>query len=107
MKIEKPYTDEQYADLAVFCNENGMIIVDCGDYLESVVPEKTVEEKQAEVREVRNEYLTDTDKYMLVDFPISDDEREICKVYRQYLRDYTKTPDWWESYPKTYDEWKE
>lgn len=36
MIINKPYTDEQYADLAIYCNENNCHIVDQGEYLESV-----------------------------------------------------------------------
>jgi len=36
MIVNKPYTDEQYADLAVYCNENDCHIVDKGEYLESV-----------------------------------------------------------------------
>ena len=45
MKLNKPYTNTQYADLAVYCNKNGMLIEDKGDYLEAVnPPEPTLEE---------------------------------------------------------------
>ena len=55
MKINKPYTNEKYADLAVYCNENGMIIEDKGDYLEAVnPPEPTDEQKAAEARAERD-----------------------------------------------------
>ena len=48
MKLNKPYTNTQYADLAVYCNKNGMLIEDKGDYLEAVnPPEPTLEEAQA------------------------------------------------------------
>lgn len=61
MKIEKPYTNKQYADLAVYCNENNCHIEDKGDYLESVekiIPEPTDEEqKQARA----NAYLQEVD----------------------------------------------
>ena len=54
MKLNKPYTNTQYADLAVYCNKNGLIIEDKGDYLEAVnPPEPSDEEKQAEVRAER------------------------------------------------------
>ena len=56
MKLYKnEMTNEKYADLAVYCNQNGLIIEDKGEYLEAVnPPEKTVEEKEAEVRAERD-----------------------------------------------------
>lgn len=39
-------------------------------------------------RNIRNELLNRTDRYLLVDFPISDEQIEIIKLYRQELRDY-------------------
>jgi hypothetical protein len=36
MIVNKPYTNAQYADLAVYCNENNCHIEDKGEYLESV-----------------------------------------------------------------------
>lgn len=36
MKINKPYTNKEYADLAVYCNENDCHIEDMGSYLESI-----------------------------------------------------------------------
>ena len=76
-------------------------------YLSGYSPEKPQEEKEKEVRAVRNQYLADTDKYMIIDFPISEEEREEYKAYRQYLRDYTKQENWWEQNPLTFDEWKD
>lgn len=106
MKLNKPYTNQQYADLAVYCNKNGKVIEDKGDYLESVnPPEPSIEEKKAQVRSNRNQYLEQTDKYMITDYPITDEEREQYKAYRTYLRDYTLTEDWWEANPKTFEEW--
>ena len=55
MKLNKPYTNKEYADLAVYCNENGKVIEDKGDYLEAVnPPEKTTDEKAAEARAERD-----------------------------------------------------
>ena len=62
-------------------------------------------EIQYRVREIRDNALEQTDKYMIVDFPISDEDRETMKQYRQYLRDYTKQKDWWKSLPMTFDEY--
>ena len=106
MKLNKPYTNKEYADIAVYCNKNGLIIEDKGDYLEAVnPPEPSDEEKKARVRQVRNQYLEQTDKYMIVDYPITDDERELYKQYRTYLRDYTLPENWWESNPLKFEEW--
>lgn len=66
MIVNKPYTNKEYADLAVYCNDNGMIIEDKGGYLESVLPpEPTVEElKQARISELQ-QYLSETDWYAI------------------------------------------
>ena len=106
MIVKKPYTNKEYADLAVYCNANGLIIEDKGDYLESVAYIPSVEEKQQIVRAVRNQYLEATDKYMIVDFPVSDVEREEYKAYRQYLRNYTAGESWWEQNPMDFETWK-
>lgn len=41
-------------------------------------------------RKMRNDLLQETDKYLLPDFPISPENLEIVKEYRQALRDFTK-----------------
>lgn len=74
-----------------------------GEYLlKTEIPNTEI---QIRVREIRDNALEQTDKYMIVDFPISDEDRETMKQYRQYLRDYTKQKDWWESLPMTFDEY--
>jgi hypothetical protein len=37
----------------------------------------------------RNQLLAESDKYVLVDYPISTDDLLIIKEYRQKLRDFT------------------
>ena len=106
MKLNKPYSNKQYADLAVYCNENGLIIEDKGDFLEAVnPPEPSDEEKKAEIRAIRNKYLEQTDKYMITDYPITSTQKTKYKQYRAYLRDYTLTEDWFEHEPMSFDEW--
>jgi len=39
------------------------------------------------MRNKRNELLKDTDKYFLIDYPITEDQIPIIKTYRQALRD--------------------
>ncbi len=46
-----------------------------------------------ELRHQRNLKLFESDKYMIVDFPISAEDLEKMKVYRQELRDYFQKPD--------------
>lgn len=76
-------------------------------YVKGFAPEKPVEELQAQIRSVRNQYLEQTDKFMIADYPISDEERELYRQYRTYLRDYTLTENWWEHSPKDFSTWKE
>ena len=76
-------------------------------YLKGYAPEKPVEEKEAEVRAVRNSYLEQTDKFMITDYPITDDERELYRQYRTYLRDFTVEENWWNAPILTFDEWNE
>ena len=68
--------------------------------------DEAIEQREAEVRSIRNGYLEQTDKYLSVtDYPISDDERELYRQYRTYLRTYPECQDWYKANPKTYDEW--
>lgn len=87
-------------------------IADCAQdwrgwwYLINEVPEKPTEIKAAEVRKTRDYLLSQTDKYMTIDYPISVEEREMYKLYRQYLRDIPLN----ETFPnidvKIFEDWK-
>ena len=112
MKLYKnEMANAKYADLAVYCNKNGKVIEDKGDYLEAVnLPEPTVEELQAEVRAVRNSYLekyVDPKQLVMVWNSLTAEEQELYKDYRQYLLDYPQTEGWYEQNPLTFDEWKQ
>ena len=39
-------------------------------------------------RENRNQLLKESDKYLLPDYPITPENLELIKTYRQQLRDY-------------------
>ncbi len=41
------------------------------------------------IKHKRNGILNETDKYLLPDFPITPEQLEIVKQYRQALRDFT------------------
>lgn len=114
-KINDIITNEDgklYAETAVWCNENNATLEEIEPengkrrFQVKVIPELTIEEKQNQIRFVRNQYLSDTDKFMIVDFPISKEEKTNYKSYRQYLLDYTEQESWWESNPKTFEEWE-
>lgn len=55
------------------------------------------EQKAALLREQRDRLLYETDKYMISDYPITEEEREQYRLYRQYLRDLPQT----EGFPQT------
>ena len=69
-------------------------------------PDFEVKRRSAEVRAERNELLCQTDKYMLADFPVAEDERELYRQYRQYLRDVPEQEDFPDEAIKTFEEWK-
>ena len=43
------------------------------------------------VKSIRNNYLKQTDVYMLADFPLTDEKRSSIIYYRQQLRDLPST----------------
>jgi Phage tail assembly chaperone protein len=51
---------------------------------------ETSEDKAKRIRCRRDTYLSRTDKYMLSDYPISEEGRKTIVEYREYLRNITK-----------------
>lgn len=83
-----PNTLSKYSELAQWCNSNNAMIIDRGDYYEAVpVPEPTNEELAIIVRSTRDAKLSETDYLVVPDYPISTEDLEAVKVYRQALRD--------------------
>jgi len=39
-------------------------------------------------RNIRNELLNKTDRYILEDYPLSEEEKQVVKEYRKNLRDF-------------------
>ena len=78
-------------------------------YLVGYVPEKPQEEKEKDVRNVRNHYLEEyVDPYQMVIRwnTLTEENQNNIINYRQYLLDYTLSSDkWFEQNPMTYDEW--
>lgn len=80
---------------------------DGGWYVKGFAPKEPETEIQYRIREIRDNLLEQTDKYMIVDFPITDEAREAMKEYRQYLREYTKEANWWENMPLDFADFME
>ena len=80
--------------------------IHCNGQFVLTTSDPAIEQYKEQVRAVRNSYLEQTDKFMIVDYPITDVEREKYKAYRTYLRDYTLTENWLESNPLKFEEWK-
>ena len=80
--------------------------IHCDGQFVLTVSDEAIEQRKEQVRSVRNQYLEQTDKFMIADYPVTDDERELYKQYREYLRIYTEANLWYESNPFTFDEWK-
>lgn len=102
---------DEYTAVAEWCNESGQYTIeDDGTYYKVVaIPEPTPaseDELKAQVRAVRDSYLLATDYTQLPDAPFTAEEKAQYAEYRQYLRDYTDTPNWWLENPKTFEEWK-
>lgn len=75
-------------------------------YVKGFAPKEPETEIQYRIREIRDNLLEQTDKYMISDFPISDEERQQFIAYRKYLRDYTEQNNWWESLPDNFADWR-
>jgi hypothetical protein len=56
--------------------------------MDEEIKEGTNEWELFQLRNTRNAYLQLTDKYLLSDYPISDEKRYEIIEYRQYLRNY-------------------
>lgn len=81
--------------------ENGELVFSNGQ-----LTEKSREQKEADKRLERNILLQSTDKYMLSDYPLTEEERELYRQYRQYLRDFPENDDFGNSEIKTFEIWK-
>lgn len=97
---------EQHIDFVNWNNRNGKnlrsVSLGNGTYRLEEVIKDLAKEKRTE----RDFLLKQTDKYMVIDFPITDEEKELYKSYRQYLRDIPQQKDFPEIVIKTFDQYK-
>lgn len=100
------YVGEREGDTVL--TEELIAALDSGEKVirDGAVIDKPVEEKETEARMQRNSLLSVSDKYMMSDFPIGEEEREEYITYRQYLRDYPESEDFPEVQPMSFEDWK-
>ena len=80
--------------------------VHCDGQFVLTVSDEAIEQRKEQVRAVRNQYLEQTDKYMIADYPITSTQKSKYKQYRAYLRDYPdSSEDWFEHEPMSFDDW--
>ena len=111
LKSDLAEKQEEYTAVAEWSNESGQYTIeDDGTYYKVVaLPEPTPpseDELKTQVRAVRDSYLLATDYTQLPDAPFTAEQKAQYAQYRQYLRDYTETEEWWLENPKTFDEWQ-
>ena len=88
-------TEHQLSDY-VHCD--GQFVITSSD--------EAIEQRKEQVRAVRNQYLEQTDKYMIADYPITSTQKTKYKQYRAYLRDYPdSSEDWFKHEPMSFGEW--
>lgn len=114
--LNKPFTAKERADFIVENNHNkGYDIRETDTALEAwglteeEQAEKDLADRKDTVRGIRNSYLEIyIDPYQLVIRwgTLTQEEQNELIAYRQYLLDYTSQENWWQSEPKTFEEWR-
>ena len=80
--------------------------IHCDGQFVLTVSDEAIEQRKEQVRAVRNQYLKQTDEFMIVDYPITSTQKTKYKQYRAYLRDYPdSSEDWFEHEPMSFSEW--
>ena len=88
-KFEGVYPPEA----AQWCNDNYAMMVPIeGGFEIQAWPTPTTEQLYSNLRSTRDARLAATDKYMLADYPISEDNLALVKEYRAALRDLPEQP---------------
>lgn len=79
-------------EAAIWCNERGDCSIQQVDGVYQIVknPEPTDEELAEDIRIKRGSLLSETDYYLMPDYPNDSKNLEEIKKYRQDLRDITK-----------------
>ena len=63
--------------------------------------------REARARNVRNAYIQESDVFMLPDYPITPERRQVIMDYRAYLRALPESGEYWyDRHIKTREEWE-
>lgn len=104
-------------EAAIWCNKNNayITVLDNGAYQILAIPELTIDQKKAAVRDVRDQYISAIEwrvsRYrdqVELEIETTDTHDEYVKIlqYMQYLRDYPESSEtWYEQNPLTFEEW--
>lgn len=76
-------------------------------YIKGFAPKKPDEITAEELRAKRNTLLSETDKFMTIDYPITDEEKQNYIKYREYLRNIPESKDFPNIEVLTFEQWKE
>lgn len=108
MQINDIFDLSQYDEAYKFVSENkGTTIEDLGggQYKIVAIPTTTLEELKAQKRAERDNILQSTDKFMLSDYPITEEEKGLWIKYRKYLRDLPEGSDFPNVEVLTFEDW--
>lgn len=105
-KVNKGLIQRQHGYKAVY---NIWVLLSDKEKLEynEITIDEYVEQQSQKKRLERNGLLNSTDFYMIEDYPVHDDLKQLYKDYRQYLRDFTKQENFYDIDIKSFEEWKE
>ena len=77
-------------EAAVWCNNNNAVMeLENNIFIIKSAKSATEQETAENLRSKRNLLLKESDKYMLPDYPITAEKRNLYKIYRQKLRSLT------------------
>lgn len=99
--------DENYSDRVLWADKNGATVEDLGNGKFKLVEitQPSIDDLKAAKRAERDAILASTDKYMLPDYPITDEDHERYKQYRKYLRDISASADFPNVDILSFDDW--
>ena len=109
MQINDIFGLDKYDDAYKFVSGNeGTTIQDLGNGQYQIVelPQPSIEDLKAAKRAERDAILASTDKYLLPDFPITKEEKNLWINYRKYLRDLPEDSAFPNVEVLTFEDWK-
>lgn len=89
-KIGQAFENTYPPEAAVWCNDNNAVMERESNMFVIKSARSATEQELAEnLRSKRNFLLKESDKYVLPDYPITEEKRNLYKIYRQKLRNLT------------------